>query len=415
MLRAVRARLFKFATSLESVLDLGHSRGTRSLPTAADLQKAIARFHEELKGASAGGTRLSTLAAQGVGGALRLLAEKAGQMAATGPDLRSVSGTCTPAQLRSLSLCNCLQEVHRSLVALLPRMHLAATEELREPLDAVQATAVECVTPTFRAMVEAAQDALLGMHRQGWGGEGAGADIAETSPYMRTLVRHITHCRVEFLSKLSPSPSSPTPSVGRALVERMAARLLVFFVRHAALLRPLGQAGKIQLAKDMGDLEASIAQHLLPLDQLGPPARILRAFRRLLFTPRDTPASPAAAATPDEASGAGAGGATAEEQQQEGTAAIPAAAALPAAAVPALLRDLPRTTLLHYLFSQGPPAVESPHTRSGLTPVQYSLWLDEHSQEEAVKFIRAALDAGEAKAKGDPTLALMRSIAAGQL
>lgn len=54
---------------------------------------------------------------------------------------------------------------------------------------------------------------------------------------------------MEYLSKLNPSPSAPVPSVGRALVERMAARLLVFFVRHAALLRPLGQAGKIQLAK----------------------------------------------------------------------------------------------------------------------------------------------------------------------
>jgi len=37
--------------------------------------------------------------------------------------------------------------------------------------------------------------------------------------------------------------------VAGALVERMAARLLVFFARHAALLRPLGAAGKLQLAQ----------------------------------------------------------------------------------------------------------------------------------------------------------------------
>ena len=60
---------------------------------------------------------------------------------------------------------------------------------------------------------------------------------------------HPAACRVEYLSKLSPSPASAVPSVGRALVERMASRLLVFFVRHAALLRPLGTAGKLQLAK----------------------------------------------------------------------------------------------------------------------------------------------------------------------
>lgn len=48
-----------------------------------------------------------------------------------GPDLRSVAGACTPSQLRNLSLCNSLQEVHRSLATLLPRMHPAAAEELR--------------------------------------------------------------------------------------------------------------------------------------------------------------------------------------------------------------------------------------------------------------------------------------------
>lgn len=58
--------------------------GNRSLPAAADLQKCIARIHEELKGAGAGGTRLAALAAAGVGSVLRLLAEKAEQMAATG-------------------------------------------------------------------------------------------------------------------------------------------------------------------------------------------------------------------------------------------------------------------------------------------------------------------------------------------
>jgi len=38
-------------------------------------------------------------------------------------------------------------------------------------------------------------------------------------------------------------------AVARSLVERMAARLVLFAVRHASLLRPLPQAGKLQLAK----------------------------------------------------------------------------------------------------------------------------------------------------------------------
>ena len=55
--------------------------------------------------------------------------------------------------------------------------------------------------------------------------------------------------RAEYLNKFSPAASAAVPSIAGALVERMAARLLVFFVRHAALLRPLGHAGKLQLAQ----------------------------------------------------------------------------------------------------------------------------------------------------------------------
>ena len=58
---------------------------------------------------------------------------------------------------------------------------------------------------------------------------------------------------MDFLSKFSPSPSPSSAAAGAsfagALVERMAGRVLVFFVRHASLLRPLSQAGKVQLAK----------------------------------------------------------------------------------------------------------------------------------------------------------------------
>jgi hypothetical protein len=54
---------------------------------------------------------------------------------------------------------------------------------------------------------------------------------------------------VEFLSKFSPVPSPHVASSVAALVERMAQRTLSFFVRHAALIRPLSPAGKLQLAK----------------------------------------------------------------------------------------------------------------------------------------------------------------------
>lgn len=56
---------------------------------------------------------------------------------------------------------------------------------------------------------------------------------------------HTPPCRSDYLSRFVPPPSPNTPSCVGALVERMACRVLLFFVRHAALLRPLSQAGKL--------------------------------------------------------------------------------------------------------------------------------------------------------------------------
>ena len=157
------------------------------------------------------------------------------------------------------------------------------------------------------------------------------------------------------------TPSLAGPASGaRALEQRLACRVLVFFVRHAALVRPLSVPGKLQLAKDAAELEAAVEQHLLPAEALGAPLRALRGFRRLLFVE-----------TPD----------------------VPGAAAL---------RDVPPAVAAHHLFSRGPPALESPHVGAKLTPAQYSLWLDEHSDEEAARFIRKAVDAGAPKVAGKP-------------
>lgn len=70
----------------------------------------------------------------------------------------------------------------------------------------------------------------------------------------------------------------------------MAARILTFFVRHAALVRPLSEEGKLRIARDIGELEFAVSQHLFPAERLGPAYRALRALRPLLFL--DTNAIP---------------------------------------------------------------------------------------------------------------------------
>lgn len=52
-------------------------------------------------------------------------------------------GGANAAQVRNIALCSQLQEVHRSLVTLLPRLPAPATAALQTPLEALQATAID--------------------------------------------------------------------------------------------------------------------------------------------------------------------------------------------------------------------------------------------------------------------------------
>ncbi|EEF38383.1 conserved hypothetical protein [Ricinus communis] len=59
----------------------------------------------------------------------------------------------------------------------------------------------------------------------------------------------------------------------------MASRVLTFCIRHASLVRPLSESGKLGMARDMVELELTVGQNLFPVQQFGPPYRALRAFR----------------------------------------------------------------------------------------------------------------------------------------
>lgn len=322
--------------------------GNRALPTAADLQRAIAKMHEELK-ASASSAGLAPLAASTVGGALKYAARRAENMASGGPDLRSVTGPINAAQSRNISLCNCLQEVHRSLAGICPRLPQTAADILLEPLRVIEATATDMVLPIFKAEVEQLESTLRKMHTIDWGVAEVDAQVLETSQYIKDAEKQMSRCRVEFLSKFNPPPSSNSQSIIRRLVERLTGRVLGYFVRHAALLRPLGKKGKLQLAKDASELEAAVAANFLSAEGFLTPYKILRSFRRLLFM------------SPEEFKSS----------------------------------DVPAGIALHLLFSHAPAALLSPHTRKSLTPAQYSVWLDQHTDEEALKFVMGAVEAGQ--------------------
>lgn len=348
--------------------------GSRSTSIGAlEIQTLVAKIHEELNSVSSGVSswgsleRLVTLvSARVIGWSITEICSRLEMMAASGPEVRAVGSGCNAAQARNINLCNAAYEIHRSLAPTAAKLPFSAVECLVGPLEELQKAQLDIIAPLFRAMVDMIQECILKIHLLNLGAEnGAEGSIMETSPYINDLVRLLSMCRVEYLSKFVPAPATAStvtaPAMGRissvatALSQRMASRILTFFVRHASLVKPLTQAGKLQIAKDAGELEATVTQNLVSADQVTPALRTFKAFLRLIFLE------------------------TTEIEADNH----------------AVRRDMPAAILLHHLFSRTPSYIESPHTRLKLTPSQYSLWLDEHSEEEVMKFITGAVEAAE--------------------
>lgn len=268
--------------------------------------------------------------------------------------------------MKNFTLCQHLQEIHTRVTLMVKGLPAIAAEVLSSSLGTIYGVACDSVTSLFQAMLERLESCIMQIHDQNFGALGMDASMDNnSSPYMEELQQCITHFRREFLSRLLPTSASAT-SVGSEtictrLVRSMASRVLIFFIRHASLVRPLSESGKLKMARDMAELELAVGQNLFPVEQLGAPYRALRALRPIIFL---------------------------ETSQL---------------AESPLLQDLPLSVILHHLYSRGPEELESPLQRNKLTYLQYSLWLDSQGEDQIWKGIKATLDdyAVKVRARGD--------------
>lgn len=112
-------------------------------------------------------------------------------------------------------------------------------------------------------------------------------------------------------------------------------RIIAVFIRHASLLRPLTESGKLRLADDMTQLELRL-ENISPLKYVGTLYDELRAFRHMIFLDNGE-----------------------------------------------ILRDstvdkIRPSNIWHHLISRAPPELQLPHQRKHWTASKYIEWLDIH-------------------------------------
>ncbi|MBA0664315.1 hypothetical protein Goklo_004346, partial [Gossypium klotzschianum] len=309
--------------------------------------------------------RISVMTEEDEGGYC-LIAFPKSAMISTGPEARQVSGPAMAAQVKNFALCQHLQEIHTRVTSMIMGLPTIAADVLSPSLGAIYGVACDSITSLFQAMIDRLESCILQIHDQNFSALGMDAAMDHNaSPYMEELQKCILHFRREFLSRLLPSSANATTAgtetICTRLVRSMASRVLILFIRHASLVRPLSESGKLRMARDMAELELAVGQNLFPVEQLGAPYRALRAFRPLIFL----------------------------ETSQLGASP--------------LLQDLPPSVILHHLYSRGPDDLQSPLQRNKLTHLQYSLWLDSQGEDQIWKGIKATLDdyATKVRVRGD--------------
>ncbi|CAE6400329.1 unnamed protein product [Rhizoctonia solani] len=183
-------------------------------------------------------------------------------------------------------------------------------------------------------------------------GMGGGA-----STYMKELAAKLGFLRNEVFSKFSVN------EVVQDWTINVAKNVIRTFVLNASIIKPLGEAGKLQLTSDMTELEFTLGSFVADpsrrtssLDILGDDYRVLRALRPLLFL--DT----ALLSSPDDT------------------------------------YSLPPLIILHHIIVRSPYPL--PHTLHSWTEAEYVRWIEDHTPREALTLVEACVPKWETQMKG---------------
>uniref|UniRef100_A0A671K846 Conserved oligomeric Golgi complex subunit 5 n=1 Tax=Sinocyclocheilus anshuiensis TaxID=1608454 RepID=A0A671K846_9TELE len=345
------AYLSKSLSRLFDPINLVFPQGGRNPPSNDELDSIIKTIASELNVASVD-SDLTIAVAKNAAKTVQLFCVKSEQLLCTQGDASQVIGPLTEGQRRNIAVVNSLFRLQQSVAKVISGLGTfppAAEQSLTASLESVQALMSSAVQPLLNSVTDSVEAILITMHQEDFSGSlpaGGRLDVP-CSLYMRELQGFIARvmndyfCPLQCLDFLYDS------------TENIAQRAITLFIRHASLLRPLSEGGKMRSAADFAQMELAVAPLCRRVSDLGKAYRLLRSFRPLLFQTSEHIASSQA------------------------------------------LGDLiPYSTILHFLFTRAPAELKSPHQRAEWSISRYSQWLDDHpSEKDRLTLIRGALEA----------------------
>ncbi|XP_052679211.1 conserved oligomeric Golgi complex subunit 5-like isoform X3 [Crassostrea angulata] len=354
--KALRDTLTKFenaylSKSLSRLFDpINLAFSTGNPPTTQEVETIVKTIASELNVASVD-TQLCITVAKNVAKTIQLFSVKSEQLLITDGEASQVIGPCTPGQQRNVTVVNILYLLHQSITKLLEGLQNfppEAMECIQKSLEGVVVLMSSALSPLMSSVLDAVEAIILTMHQEDFSSSAVPDPGKESqcSLYMRELQEFVSRCQADYLSRYECQDFIYDS------IKPIACRCVELFVRHASLIRPLGEGGKMRLAADFAQMELAISPFCRKVSDLGNHYKLLRAFRPLLF------------------------------QNAEHISKSQAIGDI-----------IPHSTILHFLFARAPQEMKSPHQSADWSISRYSQWLEDHpSEKDRLTLIKGALE-----------------------
>uniref|UniRef100_A0A8C7UDZ5 Conserved oligomeric Golgi complex subunit 5 n=1 Tax=Oncorhynchus mykiss TaxID=8022 RepID=A0A8C7UDZ5_ONCMY len=355
------AYLSKSLSRLFDPINLVFPMGGRNPPSHDELDSIIKTITSELNVASVD-TSLTLAVAKNAAKTVQLFCVKSEQLLSTQGDASQVIGPLTEGQRRNMAVVNSLYRLHQAVAKVTHTRSYTHTKTLTHTHHITLALMASAVQPLLLSVSDSIEAIIITMHQEDFSGSMStpGKPDVPCSLYMRELQGFVGRVMADYFRHFQCVDFIYDNT------ESIAQRCITLFIRHASLLRPLGEGGKMRLAADFAQVRRravltlyscshclAVAPLCRRVSELGKPYRLLRSFRPLLF------------------------------QNSELIASSPAVGDL-----------IPYSTLLHFLFTRAPSELKSPHQRAEWSIARYSQWLDDHpSERDRLTLIRGALEA----------------------
>ncbi|KAM6986870.1 conserved oligomeric Golgi complex subunit 5 [Aplochiton taeniatus] len=345
------AYLSKSLSRLFDPINLVFPMGGRNPPSNDELDSIIKTISSELNVASVD-PNLTLAVAKNAAKTVQLFCVKSEQLLCTQGDASQVIGLLTDGQRRNVAVVNSLYRLQQAVSKVVSGQGSfppAAEQALSASLEGVQALMNSAVQPLLLSVSDSIEAIIITMHQEDFRGalSTPGKPDVPCSLYMKELQGFVARVMADYFRNFQCADFIYDST------EVIAQRAITLFIRHASLLRPLGEGGKMRLAADFAQMELAVGPLCRRVSELGKPYRLLRSFRPLLFQTSELIATSSA------------------------------------------VGDLiPYSTMLHFLFTRAPPELKSPHQRAEWSVARYSQWLDDHpSEKDRLTLIRGALEA----------------------